>query len=309
MAAENLNLPKYIAEVKKNLNLAASDELIEKDLLLTLILAEFEKSGLGKNLIFKGGTLLARNYLSYHRFSEDLDFVHKDSIELRTLSRKAREKRIKQFIDNFVPELKKIADMLHLIFSLDRSDTKFCSIFPGRVVYIFRMYYTTHQFIKIEINFVEKMIYPPKMTSVKAITDLFDAKEMLFVLGLTINNFKVLSYPLEEIILEKYRALLTRKTFKERDLFDLFLIRCSLQVTIEEVVEKIRSSSLIKKQLEKTLTEKLELLEKNTFFISDEKIEDLTIIKYNKQEFEEFRRNIKNILLKICQLFIKETQT
>lgn len=83
-----LNLSRYIAEVKRNLNLVAADEIIEKDLRLTLILAEFEKKGLGPELIFKGGTLLSRNYLQYHRFSEDLDFIHRNSSEWRELNRK-----------------------------------------------------------------------------------------------------------------------------------------------------------------------------------------------------------------------------
>src|SRR3989338_6383543 len=96
---QEINLNKYIAEVKKNLNINATDEIIEKDLLLTLILAEFEKLELGKELILKGGTLLSRNYLKYHRFSEDLDFVHKASNKLRELKRSTREKRIKHFID------------------------------------------------------------------------------------------------------------------------------------------------------------------------------------------------------------------
>ena len=153
--AKQINLNKYIMEVKKNLKLIASDEIIEKDLLLTLILAEFEKIGLGKELIFKGGTLLSRNYLKYHRFSEDLDFVHKDSSQIRELNRNAREKRIKQFIDYFVPELKRLADSLGLEFSINRRDIKFCTILHGRSVYIFRIYYSESRFIKVEINFVE----------------------------------------------------------------------------------------------------------------------------------------------------------
>src|SRR3989338_9239154 len=94
--AQTINLNKYIAEVKRNLHMIIADEIIEKDLLLSLILAEFERLGLGKFLIFKGGTLLSRNFLKYHRFSEDLDFVHNDSNKIRELSRNARERRIKQ---------------------------------------------------------------------------------------------------------------------------------------------------------------------------------------------------------------------
>lgn len=304
--AQQINMSKYVAEVKRNLGMAVSDEIIEKDLLLTLILAEFEKLGLGKELIFKGGTLLSRNYLKYHRFSEDLDFVHRDSDEFRELSRNLREKRIKKFIDYFVPKLSKAAVSLGLKFSVDRSNTKFCSILHGRAVYTFRLYYSERQYIKIEINFVEKMLHKPKEVSVRAITDFFDSKELMFTLGLKIENFKVLSYPLEEIILEKYRALLTRNELKERDLFDLFLIKDSLKANIKQIAEKIRASSLIKRDLRRIIAEKLSLLKKNEFFRSDEKIEDLAIVKYNLKEFEAFKEKIKPVLMGVCGKFLKE---
>src|SRR3989338_8353717 len=101
MAFEKINLAKYTAEVKRNMKLEMPDEIIVKDLLLTLILAEFEKhAGIFKQLIFKGGTLLARNYLQYHRFSEDLDFVHKESNILRDLARKQRERGISRSLTN-----------------------------------------------------------------------------------------------------------------------------------------------------------------------------------------------------------------
>ncbi len=302
--AYQINLSKYISEVKRNMSLEALDEIIEKDLILTLILVEFERLGLGKELILKGGTLLSRNYLRYHRFSEDLDFVHKFSNQIRTLSRINREKRIKQFVDYFVPELKKVSESLNLDFSTDRSNTKFCTVLHGRVIYVFRLYYSENRFIKIEINFVEKIIHAPKQVSIKAITDFFDSKELLFMLGLKIENFKVLSYPLEEIILEKYRAILTRDELKERDLFDLFLIKDSLNVNTNEVAGKIVSSSLIKRDISRIITEKLSLLDKGEFFKSEEKIEDLAIAKYHPEEFDSFKEEIKPILTEICKVIL-----
>lgn len=304
MGWQEINLRKYAAEVKKKLTVNVSEEIIEKDLLLTFILAEFEKLGLGKELIFKGGTLLSRNYLKYHRFSEDLDFVHKDSNNLRELTRSNREKKIKVFIDYFAPKLKKVADALRLEFSTDRSNTKFCTILHGRAVYIFRIYYSKAQYIKIEINFVEKMLEKPQEISVKAITDFFDSKELMFILGLKLDNFRVLSYSLKEIILEKYRAVLTRDLLKDRDLFDLFLIKDSLKVNTREVVDKISNSSQIKRELSKIIKEKLSLLENGKFFRSDEKIEELAILEYDKAEFEMFKQKIKPILLDICKKFL-----
>lgn len=86
--AAKIDLERYIVEVRKGMNIANAQEIIRKDLILTLILAKFQKEqGIFIDLIFKGGTLLSRNYLKFHRFSEDLDFVHKDSNSLRELRR------------------------------------------------------------------------------------------------------------------------------------------------------------------------------------------------------------------------------
>ena len=304
--ASKINIEQYIHEIKRGMSLNIDDDIIKKDLLLTLILTEFEKMDLGKDLIFKGGTLLSRNYLNYHRFSEDLDFVYKDSLNIRELPRSTREKKIKKFIDFFTPELNKVANALDLEFSTNRSDKRFYKMLNGRAVYTFKLYYSDVKFIKVEINFVEKLINKPEKVSIKAITDFFDSKTLLYELGLNTENFKVLSYPIEEIILEKYRALLTRDSLKERDLFDLFLIKDSLKVNVNEIVEKIRSSSLIKRELEKTINEKLDLLNKDEFFKSDEVISDLAIVKYDLKGFEKFKNEIKPILVEICELFLKK---
>jgi len=306
MGWQKINLKKYIGEIRDKFKIRVADEIIIKDFLLTLILAEFEKHKLGDELIFKGGTLLSRNFLKYHRFSEDLDFVHKDSNQLRNLTRRHREREIKSFIDRFVPKLKEVADELELDFSTDRSNMKYCRIIRNRAVYSFKLYYEKEKYIKIEINFVEEMLNKPVEVSIKAITDFFESEKLLFDLNLSYENFRVTSYSIEEIILEKYRALLTRPRLMERDLFDLFLINGSLKIDVEEVVEKIKSSSLIKKDLEELIKDNLRKLEEGEFFESEEKIEDLAIVKYDLEGFEEFRKNIKLLLIDICKLFLRK---
>ena len=304
MGWQEINFEKYTAEVKKNFNLSLADEIIKKDLLLTFILAELEKAGLGKELIFKGGTLLSRNYLNYHRFSEDLDFVHKDSGDLRQMTRANRERKIKNYIDFFTPKLKEAADALGLEFSIDRSNKKFCKMLNGRAVYTFKLYYSDVNFIKVEINFVEKMVDKTQEVSVGAITDFFDSKKLMSDLNLSYSNFRVQSYSLKEITLEKYRAVLTRHKLQGRDLFDLFLIKDSLKADLDEIVEKIKNSLLIKRSLNELINEKLDLLQKSKFFESEEKTEDLTIASYDKKEFEGFKDKIKPLLIEICKKFL-----
>ena len=114
------------------------------------------------------------------------------------------------------------------------------------------------------------------------------------------------SQSLKEITLEKYRAVLTRKKLQDRDLFDLFLIKDSLNANIKLIVEKIKNSSLIKKDLTNLISEKLTLLEKDRFFESDEKIEELAVAKYNPLEFEEFKQKIKPKLIEICNKFLEK---
>ena len=305
MGWQEINKSKYIEQLKKSFNLEDSEDILEKDLLLTFILAEFEKMDLGKELIFKGGTLLSRNYLNYHRFSEDLDFVFKDSNSIRELPRHTRERKVKTFLDYFVPKLKEATDILGLDFSTDRGNKKYCKMLSGRTVYTFKIYYAENKFIKIEINFIEKLHSTPEKVSIKAITDFFDSKELLFLIGLNLKSFNVLSYTLKEITLEKYRAILTRKNFQERDLFDLFLIKDSLNADIKLIVEKIMNSSLIKKDLVNLIGKKLALLQENKFFESEEKIEELAIAKYNPKEFEDFKKRIKPKLIEICNKFLE----
>ena len=302
--APKIDLKSYVSEVRKNMNLEVSDEIIEKDLVLTLILAEFEKTGLAKELIFKGGTLLSRNYLKYHRFSEDLDFVYKESNSIRDLTRNARERKVKAFLDYFVPELKKVADALEFDFSINRSDKRYCRMLSGRTVYTFKLYYFQEKYVKVEINFIEKIVNTPTILSIKTITDFFDSKDLMFILGLKIENFNVLSYPLEEIKLEKYRAILTRKYLAERDLFDLYFISNPLNIDADEVVDKIKNSSLIKRQLTPLIEDKLKQLENGSFFTTKEKVSDLSITKYNKREFEDFKKKIKPLLIEICNKFL-----
>ena len=220
------------------------------------------------------------------------------------MTRANRERKIKQFIDLFAPKLKEVTDALGLEFSTDRSNMKFCRILHGRTVYTFKIYYSRTQFIKIEINFIEKIVDKTPEVSVGAITDFFDSKKLMDDLNLSYSNFKVASYSLKEIILEKYRAILTRFKLKERDLFDLFLIKDSLNVDINEAVEKIRSSSLIKRELTKLINEKLVLLQEGKFFQSEERIDELTIIQYDKKEFEDFKSKIQPILIEICKRFL-----
>ena len=68
--------------------------------------------------------------------------------------------------------------------------------------------------IKIELNFLENVFHECIETTINTIVpqDLF-----LKSIGYNLLNIKLRTYPLDEIIIEKYRAVLTRDALKERD--------------------------------------------------------------------------------------------
>src|SRR6266542_518938 len=64
---------------REAVNLTAAEtkfaaRLIEKDYFCTVLLAHFG-TAVGEELVFKGGTCLAKVHADFYRLSEDLDFV------------------------------------------------------------------------------------------------------------------------------------------------------------------------------------------------------------------------------------------
>ena len=89
-------------------------------------------------------------------------------------------------------------------------------------------------------------------------------------------------------------------------IFYLFLIKDSLKADVSEIVEKIRNSALIKKDLASLISEKLALLQKDKFFESEETIGELAVAKYSPKEFEEFKQKIRPKLIEICNKFLEK---
>jgi len=77
--------------------------IVEKDYHLTRILNEVNEH-LSDDIIFKGGTLLNKVYLNYHRLSEDLDFSYRGDADLLTRGRRSKaitfiRKRMPAFLE------------------------------------------------------------------------------------------------------------------------------------------------------------------------------------------------------------------
>lgn len=311
MVSENI-IRKFVAQIKEK-HKEISEPTIEKDFYLTLILNEISreidenKNSLFSKLVFKGGTLLTRAHLNYHRISEDLDFTYLENKKLHKISAKQRKKVISKITNELVEEINKICEKFNLDFSTNKTDDKYCKVMDRKNVYLFKIHYNpvygADEVIKFEVNFNDELIYPVLYEDIKHLFDDELVKDLEFVENLKIQIKKnIPCYDLKEIAGEKIRAILTRPTIKERDLFDLFLISNTINLKKDlvkkNIVKKIVSSKSFVKGLSEKIKENIEMLTKNRGEILEEKSK-LTLIKIKEKEYSEFEKKLMPFLMEI----------
>lgn len=247
----------YLAE-KSDIKLK---DLIEKDILLHSILIELSKDKFfKKNFIFKGGTCLIKCYLEYYRFSEDLDFSWANQSVFKNKSGKKIRKKLAQEINKLLKLLKEISNKFDLEFEIEKQNQKYVELGGSNKFVTFKLwYYSTilksKQFIKIQINFIELFLYKEKELQAKSLIKP-NEKELKFLFPeyfyLTLNP-KIKTYDIREILVEKIRAILTRRGLKRRDFIDIFLIIKKIKKDIayfrKDIIEKTKFMLKYKKYM------------------------------------------------------------
>lgn len=183
--------------------------IVEKDYYLTVILNNIETLFTDK-VVFKGGTLLNKAHLNYHRLSEDLDFTYNAEFTARSQRSKAitpiREK---------MPSFLKALDLT--------SDNPQGEGFNNSTQYVFKVKYPSvlmvkDDMIKIEISLRQPLIDTPVNTKIKHFYQDPFTGEDLFPPG------KILSLSWKEAVAEKLKAAISRKDVAIRDYYDLWYI-------------------------------------------------------------------------------------
>ena len=182
--------------------------IIEKDYHLTRILNAVNEQ-LSRDIIFKGGTLLNKAYLNYHRLSEDLDFSYRNDVDIST-----RGKRSKA-ITSIRKKMPSFLSFLELTSENPEGEG-----FNNSTQYLFNLQFQSiimkrKEGIKFEISLRQPSFLPPTIVQVKHFyQDPFSGKD-LFPQG------SVLALSLEESVAEKLKAAISRLTPAIRDYYDL----------------------------------------------------------------------------------------
>lgn len=206
----------------------------EKDLYLQGLLIELAKSDYFlKNFVFKGGTCLTKVYFGCYRFSEDLDFTWLDQKSFENKTENQLRKMLSEEINKIMKLLERTAQELNVDFKPEKANRRYIELGGNDKFVTFKLWYKPNDpaeneaFIKIQLNFVEKLIFKPEK---HRIMPLFSRNREEIELEypkqvyLLFQAPEYLCYSLKEIASEKIRALLTRRGFKARDIVDLYML-------------------------------------------------------------------------------------
>jgi predicted nucleotidyltransferase component of viral defense system len=107
---------------------------------------------------------LAKCYLDYFRFSEDIDFTWKNQNVLKDKSQKEIRKYLSRIIDDVGKVFEEIAKRRGLDFKCGKSDRKYVELGGGNKTCTFKVWYQSEvlgrrSFLKVQMNFVEKLYF------------------------------------------------------------------------------------------------------------------------------------------------------
>jgi len=241
-------------------------ETIELDYALSWILAGIsEHQLLRNNLVFKGGTALKKCYFGEYRFSEDLDFS-----EITPSNDQELEHAV---IEVCNATQKKLADWGFFSFEVKRYIEKNPHPF-NQAAFMIKAQLPWHRKpmcnIKLEISRSELLHFKPEFCKL-----LHEYDEPF--------EYQILTYKLEEIITEKFRAILQNQQqlskkgwvrSRVRDFYDLWKIFSEHRSKLE--TNKLKEAFLVKCK------------HKQIDFVTPEQFFNEEYLTYIKKDWNEF---------------------
>jgi len=296
----------FVNSISRKLAIQRSD-LIEKDIILHQLLTDLSKDKFfARNFIFKGGTCLIKCYYGYKRFSEDIDFTWKRQTAFNSKSQNQIRKDLSRIINETGSLFEKVAANRGLEFKCKKSDRNFVELGGSNKFCTFKIWYHSEilrrrSFVKVQINFVEKLCYKPKKKILKSLLRKRDA-ELKALFPEYAEYSKPLSfavYDVREILSEKVRALLTRRGTKARDFLDVYLIYKNYGIKPKDVEgcikRKISFALGMYERFRSNMNQKLRLLNAGNLFDWGEE-RGLLLSEIDEDDFYRFISSFQDYL-------------
>jgi predicted nucleotidyltransferase component of viral defense system len=262
-----------------------------------------------ENYAFKGGTCLMKCYLNYYRFSEDLDFTYINQKELAGKTGNQVRISLSKRISSLANLLVSVSKNMGIDFKAEKTNNHYVEYGKSNKQVTFKLWYvpqgsSTETFIKIQINFLETLEYA--ITQRHANNFLFGKHDNFRDAFLLPENsewvLKIPSlncYDIKEILIEKVRAVLTRKGIKARDYIDIYMIEKAEKLNVKDFRKKIINKVVSALKFEKY---KLNLMDKKAKdFTFDRKEEERILIVPLPKDFDAFFERLKVFLEELLE--------
>lgn len=256
---------------KKAHEVEVRDQQIEKDYILSWILKGVSQhEQLSKNIVFKGGTVLKKIYFADYRFSEDLDFT--------LLDNNISNEQIFSWFNETFEFVKEEANIPLAIIDNNEHEDGGINFYISYVGPLGG--FGNNKKVKVDISRSEKLEFEPVIK--QAIIEYSDEED-----------FSLLCYPLEELLVEKLRCVMQR--MQPRDYYDIWYLLEVHGMDVEyftaEFINKCESKELVPAEFHKKLEQKLPQYKARWQKSMSDQIKDLP-------DFDQVQREVQRHLKK-----------
>ena len=248
------------------------DQQIEKDYVLSWILNGIaQHKELSKLIVFKGGTVLKKIYFEDYRFSEDLDFT--------LLENNTPNEQIFSLFSETFEYVKEEANIPLAIIDNNEHD-------DGGINFYISYFgplggQGNNKSVKVDISRSEQLVFAPVMKNV-------------FIGYTDLEEYQLLCYSLEEVLVEKMRSLMQR--MQARDYYDIWYLLEQHGMDIDfynaEFKTKCSSKNLNAVDFHKKMTERIPQYKARWKSSLQDQIKNLP-------DFEQVEREVQRHIKKI----------
>lgn len=201
--------------------------LIEKDYFSTVLLQYL--SSLSNELVFRGGTCLAKVHAGFYRLSEDIYYVISTPID----STRRQRSRSVEWMKEALGDIENQLDVIHLVTPVTgaNNSTQYTAVIGYQSILN-----RQEEKLKIEVGLREPLLTPGIVGSAQTLLRNPVSGQAM------VPAVKVMTIAKLEALAEKVRAALTRREVAIRDFFDVdyFIHRLGVDMEDMELISLVR---------------------------------------------------------------------
>lgn len=279
-------------------------EPVERDIRLHLLLSSIVEMPSASELIFKGGTCLAKCYLNYHRFSADLDFTWKNQAAWATGSGKAAREELRRAQRPLEAQMQAAAMELGMEFRAPEHARFGLSNRMMTMMVHYQGIAGTPSVIKVQVSFEDVLLRAPRRRQAANAFGGSLPTAARIADSTTVARYErpvsVVAMDPAEIVAEKVRAILTRQAAKGRDLVDLFLLQSDLGLSAFELKAEAKAKTRFALDMAARYRQHIGRLDERLEAMASEDLEPMLLRPVAAKKLAAYRERLVPLLTELA---------